>query len=76
MERRGVSKLHLGELGLTVRQRQLEQIAAQLLQDTLSSHHQTTGTSRHLYLPLLLTRSEMPFQCLQAVPFCALEISG
>ena len=73
---RGVSQLRSEEMGLTIHQTQLGQIAAQLLQDTLSSHHQTTGTSRHLYLLLLLTRSEMPFLCLQPVPFCVFEISG
>ena len=57
----GVSQLHFGEMGLTTRQPQLVQIAAQLLEDTLSSNHQTTRTSRHLYLLLILTCSGMPF---------------
>ena len=58
------------------RQTQLLQIAAELLQDTLSSHHQTTGTSGHLYLVLIPTRLGVPFQYLQPVPFYAFEISG
>ena len=67
----GVSQLHFGEMGLTTRQTQLVQIAAQLFEDTLSSNHQATRTSRHLYLLLILT-----FQCLQPVPFYVFEISG
>ena len=73
---RCVLQLHLGEMGLKTRQTQLVQISAQLLEDTLSSHHQTKGTSRHLYLLLILTRSGIPFQCLQPVPFCVFKISG
>ena len=58
------------------RQTQLLQTAAELLQDTLSSHHQTTGTSGQLYLVLIPTRLGVPFQYLQPAPFYAFEISG
>ena len=72
----GVSQLRSGEMGLMIPQTQLGQTVARLHRDTLSSHHQTTGTSKHLSLLLPLTHSETPFQCLQPAPFCVFEISG